>query len=30
MVKPNIHELERLFNKKINGIDEVIEIAKKY
>ena len=29
MVKPNIHELERLFNKKINGINEAIEIAKK-
>ncbi|MEG6586349.1 1-phosphofructokinase [Dendrosporobacter sp. 1207_IL3150] len=27
MIKPNIHELERLFNKKINTIEDAIEIA---
>ena len=29
LVKPNIHELERLFNKKITSVDEAIETAKK-
>ncbi len=28
LVKPNIDELEGMFNKKINGITETVEIAK--
>lgn len=29
IVKPNIHELERYYDEKINSIDEVIQVAKK-
>lgn len=28
LVKPNIHELEGMLNKKINGVKEAVEIAK--
>ena len=28
LVKPNIDELEGMFNKKINGVHEIVEIAK--
>lgn len=30
LIKPNIHELEQLFGKKINGIDETIKIARRF
>ena len=29
LIKPNIDELEGMFNKKINGIPQIVEIAKK-
>lgn len=28
LIKPNIHELERLFDVKINGIEEIIRLSK--
>lgn len=30
IIKPNIHELEELFNKKINGINEAVNYSKKF
>ena len=29
LIKPNIDELEGMFNKKINGIPQIVEVAKK-